>query len=105
VTPDNRIACSLGADELPKRLAEISAVGRDALLSATPDGELRFRADETIGRRLEAIIAAESRCCSFLSFQLRDHAGELVLSIAAPEAAAPVASDLVSAFAAEVKAA
>lgn len=56
-------------------------------------------------RRLEAIIAAESRCCSFLSFQLREHPGELLLSIDAPEGAEPVVAELVSAFAAEAEAA
>jgi MerR family copper efflux transcriptional regulator len=102
---DVPIACSLDADELPKRLAELQAIGRDALLSVDPDGVLRFRADESIRARLEAIVAAESRCCPFLSFDLREQAGELLLWIRAPEDAEPLASDLAGAFAAEVEAA
>ena len=99
------IACSLSSDELPKRLAEMSAIGRDALLGVTPEGALRFRADQPARARLEAIIAAESQCCSFLRFRLAERSGELVLSVTAPEGAEPLARDLVDAFAADRKAA
>ena len=101
MTRDTPIACSLSADELPKRLAEINAIGREALLGATPGGALRFRADEPTRARLEAIIAAESQCCSFLRFELAEQSGELVLSVGAPEGAEPIAEDLVNAFAAD----
>lgn len=97
------IACSLDADEWLTRLAEIRAIGRDALLSVGPDGALRFRRDEATHTRLEAIIAAESLCCSFLSFNLQETADEMVLRISAPEDAEPLASDLVKAFAVGAK--
>jgi len=97
---DTPIACSLSGDELPGRLAELGAIGRDALLSVSPDGALRFRADTALRERLDAVIAAESSCCSFLKLDLREQAGELVLTIGAPEGAEPLASDLVNAFAA-----
>lgn len=102
---DVPIACSLDADELPQRLAELRAIGSDALLSVGPDGVLRFRADKSIRARLEAVIAAESRCCPFLSFDLRERDGELLLAISAPDDAEPLASDLAGAFAAEAEAA
>jgi hypothetical protein len=98
---DIPIACSLTADELPERLAELSALGRDSLLSIGPDGVLRFRADERTRARLEAIIAAEARCCSFLSFDLREQGGVLELTITAPEGGEPLASELAGAFVAE----
>jgi hypothetical protein len=98
------IACSLGADELRARLAELRAIGKDALLGVTPQGTLRFRADITTRRRLKAIIAAESQCCSFLQFELAEDGGELVLAVTAPEGAEPLARDLVNAFAAHSKA-
>ena len=103
MNPDTPIACSLSADELPSRLAEMSAIGADALSSVGADGTLRFRADAPTRERLEAIIAAESRCCSFLSFDLREDAGELALTIVAPDGAQPIAADLAAAFAAEAK--
>jgi O-methyltransferase involved in polyketide biosynthesis len=101
MTPQPVIACSLRGEELPQRLAELRALGRDALTSVSAEGVLRFRADERTRARLEAIIAAESRCCPFLSFDLREQAGALLLAIAGPDGAEPLAFDLVNAFAAE----
>jgi hypothetical protein len=105
MSTETPIACSLGAAGLPQRLAQMGSIGRDALLSVSPEGLMRFRNDETTRGRLEAIIAAESQCCSFLRFDLAERSGELVLSISAPEAAEPLARDIVDAFAAEAKAA
>ncbi|MDQ5834495.1 MAG: hypothetical protein M3550_15805 [Actinomycetota bacterium] len=99
MNPATPIACSLSADELPRRLAEISALGKDALLSVSPDGALRFRADHATRRRLEAIIAAESLCCPFLSFDLQEEAGALVLRLGTADGGEPLARDLVRAFA------
>ncbi len=99
MSSDTRIACTLSADELPKRLAEIRGIGTDALLSVDAEGGMRFRADHGTRERLEAVIAAESSCCAFLRFDLREEGEELVLSMAAPEGAEPVARELVGAFA------
>jgi hypothetical protein len=103
MSPDTPIACSLSADELPKRLAEMSAIGKDALMSVTTDGTLRFRADEPTRDRLEAVIAAESECCSFLGLELSEGDGELALTIVAPDGADPIAAHLAAAFAAGAK--
>jgi hypothetical protein len=59
MSTDAPVGCSLSSDELPKRLAELTAIGRDALLSVSAEGALRFRADLATRRRLEAIIAAD----------------------------------------------
>jgi hypothetical protein len=104
MTPDTPIACSLSADELPARLAEMRSIGKNALVGLTPEGALRFRADAKTRARLDAIVAAESQCCSFLRFELAEAGSELVLSMTAPEGAEPLARDLVDAFAAERKA-
>src|SRR5688500_534883 len=95
---DPQIACTLNADERPKRLAEIRAIGESSLVSVAPEGVLRLRADQATRGRLAGIIAAESACCSFLDFDLREEGAELVLTITAPEGAEALASDLVSAF-------
>lgn len=105
MSPDTPIACSLSADELPQRLAEMSAIGKDALMSVSPGGTLRFRADATTRDRLEAIVAAESQCCPFLSLELSEDAGEIALTIVAPEGAEPIAADLAHSFATGAKAA
>jgi hypothetical protein len=95
---DLPIACSLNADELPQRLAEIGAIGRAALRSVEPDGVLRFGADPSTRDRLEAVIAAESECCRFLTFHLREDGGELLLSIRGPDEAEPVIRELIDTF-------
>jgi hypothetical protein len=105
MTPEPPIACSLSANELPNRLAQMRAVGRDSLLSVSRDGTLRFRADATTRGRLQDIIAAESRCCPFLAFDLREEGSELRLTITAPEGAEPLAVDLANAFAGDAGAA
>lgn len=95
------IACSLDAGELEQRLAEIAAVGAASLVSRAREGDrhvLRFRADATARRRLEAIVAAEAECCSFLDLSLCEEAGELVLSIGAPKDAEAVATGLAGTF-------
>jgi hypothetical protein len=89
------IACSLTGPELEQRLAEIAAAGKAA---RRVGDELHFPADRATRERLEAIIAAESRCCAFLSFELRENGEELVLSVSAPEEAAPIAAELLAAF-------
>jgi hypothetical protein len=94
---DTPIACSLNAEELPRRLAEIRAIGSDALLDVEGDA-LRFRNDEVTRARLEAIVAAESECCSFLAFDLRAAGDALELRITAPEGAEVLADELGDTF-------
>lgn len=96
------IACSLKAGDLKDRLDQIKAIGTDALLSqehVEGTHRLRFRAEPDIRQRLEAIVAAEGECCSFLAFELEEDSEGLTLSIAAPAGAEPVAAGLAGAFA------
>ena len=102
MSTDLPLACSLSADDLPRRLALISALGRDALVDRSVDGgaaTLRFAADPGVRDRVEAIVAAEARCCAFLRMDVEDEPGAVVLRIDAPEGAEPVLADLVGAFA------
>ncbi len=103
MTDDNPIACSLAAADLKNRLALIEAIGSDALVDhENVDGgshRLRFRADADVHTRLEAIVVAEAACCSFLDIGLESDGDDLILSIAAPTGAEPVAAELAGAFA------
>lgn len=102
MTEGTPIACSLGASELRQRLNEIAEVGADSLVERSADGErhlLRFRSDPETRRRLEAIVAAEAKCCSFLDLSLEEQGDELVLSVSAPQDGQPVADELAAAFA------
>jgi hypothetical protein len=102
------IACSLSAAELPRRLAEMGALGRAALVDVEHTdltATLRFAALAGIADRLDEIVAAESKCCAFLQMELREDAGQLVLTITAPPDGQPVLDDLVAAFSATEEAA
>lgn len=102
MTKGTPIACSLGASDLRQRLDEIAEVGADSLIERKADGEhhlLRFRSGSDTRRRLEAIVAAEAKCCSFLGLAIEEEGGELVLSISAPLDGQPIADELAAAFA------
>jgi hypothetical protein len=95
------IACSLDSSELSQRLAEIAALGRDALLDARVDdslAQLRFAARAGIRDRVEQIVDAESRCCAFLQMRVSEEPGTVVLTIEAPAEAQLVLDELVAAF-------
>lgn len=100
------IACSLGADDLQRRLAAMAEIGADGLIGSSAEGgrhRLCFRDDAGMRERLERIVAAEAACCPFLELSLRADAGELVLSIAAPADAQEVADGLAGAFGASAR--
>jgi hypothetical protein len=95
------IACSLSVTELPARLAEMAALGDAALMDARQDAthaELRFAAGATVHERVSAIVAAESRCCAFLTMRVSETPDAVVLAIDAPESAEVVLAELVDAF-------
>jgi|SRR5215207_7736503 len=99
--PESPITCSLSADELPVRLAEMTAVGDEALDSADVSGTravLRFRTGRDIRERLAAIVAAEAQCCAFLDMELGDDDEAIVLIVDAPAGAEPVVEELVESF-------
>jgi len=95
------IACSLTASELPKRLADIAALGNDALVDAHHQGtraELRFAVGTGVRERVDAIVAAESQCCAFRTMRVTDAPDNVVLSIDAPSGAELVLQEMVAAF-------
>jgi hypothetical protein len=90
-------ACTLDESALAARLAEISALGADSLLAiegAAAAPVLRFRADDDTRRRLEALVAAERRCCAFLDLTISEGKDCLTLTIIGPEEAAQVVTEL-----------
>jgi hypothetical protein len=101
VTNPQPIACTLGESDLSKRLEQIAALGADALIAheeASGTHTLKFGSDDETRRRLEQIVAAEARCCSFLDLTIAERDGELILTLGAPTEGRPVADELARAF-------
>ena len=101
MTDGDPIACSLNPGDLQRRLDEITKLGAESLIERKAEGDhhlLRFRNDAGTQQRLEAIIAAEAQCCSFLDLSLTRDGEVLVLSIVAPASAELVATQLANAF-------
>jgi len=102
------IACSLSAAELPKRLAKMTALGRAALLEVRHEdtrAELRFAAGAGVRERVDAIVAAESRCCAFLAMRVDEVPDTVVLTIEAPDGGEVVLDELIDAFRRQARAA
>jgi methylaspartate ammonia-lyase len=95
------IACTLTGDELLARLDEIRDLSRHALRAKTTDGThavLSFDPAPGVRDRLATIVAAEARCCAFLTMQLADEPDALTLTIDAPADAEAVLEELLSSF-------
>jgi hypothetical protein len=91
--PDLPIACTLTPDGMTARLALIDALAADGLLARTQTDmglSVRLRDTPEIERRTRELVAAESKCCAFLDFDLHRERGDLVLDISGPEDARPV---------------
>jgi hypothetical protein len=103
VTDPQPIACTLGENDLRRRLEQIAALGADALIVHEEAGgihTLRFRRDEETRRQLEQIVDAEASCCSFLDLSIDERDGELILALGSPTEGRPVADELARAFSA-----
>jgi hypothetical protein len=93
MSTDIPIACTLSPDGFTARMGLIDALAADGLLERTrTQNGLRVRLRDTpdIERRARELIAAESRCCAFLNFELDREGDSLVLAISGPEAAGPM---------------
>ena len=89
------IACSLARDDYRRRTDDIRDLARDALRDRRPiEGGVRLTFDATARERLEAVVAAESECCPFLTMDLRAADGRLVLDVTGPDDAAPTIAEL-----------
>lgn len=90
------IACTLTAAELPQRIAVAKALGSDALISLEVEGRravLRFQGERA---RVDSLVKAESDCCSFFDFAVREEDGLVDLEIETPEGGEPILRGLVA---------
>ncbi len=97
------IACTLSAAEMPRRLAEMRAIGNASLVSMESTGSesvLRFRKGAETLASLRGLVAAERECCPFLALELADEPDAVSLTIRAPQGAEPVVRELLAEFSA-----
>jgi hypothetical protein len=84
------LACSLSPDDLKRRSQRWSELASEALLETTSTEtgvRFRFRGTKEIGEELRQLVEAESRCCPFLSFEMRAVDREVILDVSSPEEA------------------
>ena len=87
------LACTLNTDSLTARLARISLLAERYFLSERQDGPtLRLRYAPKAAAELRDIVAQESQCCPFLTFDLNEAAAHVELAITAPQASADSAA-------------
>jgi hypothetical protein len=97
------IACTLTPGQMKERMAEYRALGRDGLLAvdrAERRATLRFRRDPDVRRRVDELVANESRCCAFLDYRVDEGPDAIALVITAPEGGEAVLGDLAGVLAA-----
>jgi hypothetical protein len=90
---DTPIACTLGSGDYAERTAGLAELAAAALRSREPiDGgeRLIFEPGQRTAERLRDAVAAERRCCAFLTMDLREADGRIELRITGPEGAEPI---------------
>lgn len=91
------IACTLKPSDYRGRLAEISALTRDALRSVNRQGltlELRYAPEAAA--RVRRLVEQERACCGFMEFELHEGADEVLLLVTVPPAAAAAVPELLA---------
>src|ERR1044072_5660979 len=90
---DQPIACTLTPGDMTARVALIDALAADGVLERTAAEtgiRVRLLDQADLAQRAGELLAAESRCCAFLDFDLRRETGALLLDVSGPEDARPV---------------
>ena len=89
------IACTLTATEYRVRLAEVSALVREALRRVERRGlTLGLRYEPEAAAQVRQLVEQERTCCAFLQFDLEESVHEVRLLVTAPPAAAHLWAEL-----------
>lgn len=94
--PEAPVACTLNGSELGERTDQWHrVVDRATGREEVADGlRLTFPPGAELASELAVLAVAEQDCCGFFDFTLQLNRTELVLTVRAPEAAAPMLADL-----------
>ena len=90
------LACILSAEDRPARIATARELGERALVGLDVRGQsalLRFQGE---GEGVDALVAAESACCSFFEFATTRDGEDTELEIRTPEGGEPLLRALVA---------
>ena len=89
------VACTLGADDVPARIAEWREVLADVTAREEILGGLRLvLSDESSVSRIAALAVAEQECCAFFSFALTVDGRGVALEVTAPTDGEEVIAEL-----------
>ena len=80
------IACELGAGDLAEQAERWKQLWRAAGVERTETDtglRLAYRDEPAVERELRALVAVESECCAWVSWNVRRDGGKLVLDAAA----------------------
>ncbi len=98
-TENQPIGCTLIEGDFRDRLAWIAELTRDALRDYDrADLTLRLRYASEAVQCVRELMRKEQACCAFLTFEIREHADEVWLTIKAPEDARTMADALFEPF-------
>ena len=96
MTSGTPIACTLTADELPDRLDSARQLGERALVGLDVSERRALLRFDGARESVDALVAAESKCCSFLAFAVTETGEEIELEILTPEGGEPLLRGLVA---------
>lgn len=96
-------ACTLGSADLPERIAAIRDLAARALRNShRSDLTLELTYDASAFAEVDALVAKEQECCSFLDFDLQRLGDIIQLTIVAPASARLAAEELFAHFVPEL---
>lgn len=93
---DAPIACTLSAAQLPGRMASARKLGEQALVDLEVADRRAFLRFHGHRQEVDALVAAESSCCAFLEFDVREDGDLVELEIVTPEGGERVLRGLVA---------
>jgi hypothetical protein len=95
MTKPSPIACTLTGEHFKDRIASIQQLARDALQRVERrDLWLTLSYSMPAAARVRAMVRQEQECCGFLTFAVREDAGEVRVTITAPEEARAAADSM-----------
>ena len=96
---EDALHCTLSGPELMQRLADWKELGSNALTREvrTSGVVTTFPRRAEIAEQLQALIAAEAGCCTFMEFEVKEEPDQIVVELRVPDEMAPMLSMMLGA--------